>query len=182
MSKHQRYLLQPPAPVARLSPGARYDSRGFGGRAYSPAIQADEASQQQVTDATRRGVAPLSEIIDNLDARNLPPQLVQASMFAKIPVFGVPGAQLLIPKNPRRRFSFIVSNFTNRNLILFSYDKPFNSGGNIGAGIPIGACFEETNGSVSINDIWVFCNDPNETYPIWILGYEGGISNVGNKL
>src|SRR5262249_6310977 len=110
------------------------------------------------------------------------PQLIQASFYAVIPAYGVSHAQLLIPKNPLR-WSFLVANYRLRNLVLFSFDMPIGDpdGGDLGAGIPMGAYYQEANGSVSTNDIWVWCNDPAETYPFQVMGYQGQISLTGNR-
>lgn len=179
-SQHQRMRLYGQNPIPDQAPGSQHDARG-----YSPGYRGDWQMDQVTNEATRRGlargVAPLANVLDALDARNLPPQLKQATFLAVIPVFGVPGAQRLIPQNPTRRFSFLISNFLGKNLVLFSYGKPVDTGGGVGAGVPLGNYYQEQNGAISIDDLWVFCNDPGESYPFTILGYEGGISIAGNR-
>lgn len=180
-SQHRRLQQYGQGPIPRLAPGQAHDSRG-----YPPGYQGNV--QQDIIDLEnmRRGLAAdgvvsFADLINDLDARNLPPQLKQATFLAVIPAFGVPGAVKLIPQNPVRRFSFVVSNFLGKNLVLFSYGKPVDTGAGVGAGLPIGNYYQEQNGAISIDDIWVFCNDPNESYPFTMLGYEGGISVAGNK-
>jgi hypothetical protein len=179
--RHQRLPIGPQPGMPRMAPETANDARGFG-RAFSNHAQPDQIAMQRVRADVAGGVTPFSAVLDDLTAHNLPPQFAQASFFAIIPKFGVAGAQLLIPKNSRRRQSFIVSNFLQRNNVLFSFDAPMDTGAGVGAGIVLGAYYQETNGSVSINDIYVFCNDPNETYPFFILGYEGGMAPGSNQL
>jgi hypothetical protein len=181
--RHQGLPIGPQPTVPRMVPGAVSDSRGFG-RAYSGFAQPDQIALETVRRNVANGVAPFASVIDELTAHNLPPQFAQATFLAIIPSVGVPGAQLLIPKNSRRRQSFIVSNFLGRNNVLFSFDKPIDIGttNHTGAGIPMGNYYQETNGAVSINDIWVFCNDPGESYPFYMLGYEGGMAPGSNQL
>jgi hypothetical protein len=166
-----------------VSPFAAHDPRGFG-RGYSGAAQGDQIAPEQVRRAiARNGVVPFAEVQDEITAHNLPPQLVQSSNFVMLTAWGAAGAQLIIPKNPRR-MSYLVSNFIGANLLMFSYDKPMDIGGNVGAGIPIGGYYQESNGSVNIDDIWVFCNDSTEDFTthggLWVLAYEGAISVAGN--
>ena len=176
----QRLPLQRQQPIPYLAPSAAHDPRGFG-QGYRPDMEGDQFAQEITRRGLARGVVPLDAVLDDLDARNLPPQLKQATYLAVIPAFGVPGSVRLIPQNPRRRFSFLVSNYLGKNNVLFSYGRPIDTGAGVGAGIPIGNYYQEANGAVSIDDIWVFCNDNSETYPFTMLGYEGGIEIVGNR-
>jgi len=176
----RRQPFQRQAPIAYLAEPESHDPRGYG-QGYRPDYEADQFHQERVRRALAAGVVPLDLVLDALDAHNLPPQLKQATYLAIIPSFGVAGSQRLIPQNPRKRYSFLVSNFLGRNNVLFSYGRPVDTGAGVGAGIPIGNYYQEANGAVSIDDIWVFCNDPGETYPFTMLGYEGGIEVVGNK-
>jgi hypothetical protein len=93
----------------------------------------------------------------------------------------------LIDKNLRRQ-AWQVSNFMlGGGDIVYSFDSPKQVGITAG-GVPIfagislaiGESDEETNGSVTINDIWVTCNDSTATFPIFVLGYEGILSLAGN--
>lgn len=160
----------------------RRDGREFG-QGYAPSA-ADalhgEAVQQEIA---RQGTMPLASVLENLTARNLPPQLVQGTFIKWITAVRTP--TLLIPKNPHR-FAFIVSNYIGAGSVLFSFDQPVAMQSGVGntntlAGIPIGSCYQEANGSVSVNDIWVFCNDTAGDYPIPILGYEANLSITGNR-
>jgi hypothetical protein len=189
MAPRHRPLWQTPQPaVPYLPPAGRHDPRGFG-MPYDGTRQPDQVQRMAVADAVAAGLVSFEDVLNDLTAHNLPPQLLESSFLVQIPAVGVAGAQLLIPKNPTRRMSFSVSNFLQRNNVLFSFDKPIcvgdlnGAGSNTGAGIPIGLYYQETNGAVSVNDIWVFCNDPAEIYTsFFILGYEGGIALTGNKL
>lgn len=161
----------------------RRDSRQFG-QPYSQAAS-DLLHEANVQDAiAREGLVPLSAVIPALTAHNLPPQLVQGSFLKRITGPGRKGAALLIPRNPLRQ-GFLVANFIAAPGVLFSFDAPIDmNDGVIGetlAGIPMGGYYQEANGSVSTNDIYVFTNDPTAPFPIPMLGYEANLSIVGNK-
>lgn len=177
-----RQFLRRPDQRVPFGPGitGEVDPTGFG-RGFGNRVQPDQVVRQGVRDMLARGVISFDEAINDIDARNIPPQLVQVPTHVTIKQFGVDGAELCILKNPFGRMSFSVSNFQFANNVLFSFDRPVDIGGGVGAGIPIGNYYQETNGAVSINDIWVFCNDAAQTYPFWILGYEGSLSIAGNK-
>jgi hypothetical protein len=178
--RHAPLPAFPQQPLPYISDASRRDPRAFG-RAFDPSRSGDEIAQQNVRRQIARGVTPLEDVIDDLDARNLPPQLWQTPFPGFIKAYGVAGAILLIPANPARRFGFTLSNFTGANLVMFSYGAPIDMGGGVGLGIPVSPCFGETNGSISVNDIYMFCNDSTETYPIAVGGWEGGISISGNR-
>jgi len=169
--------------IPGASSGARHDARAFP-RRYSPALLGDEVGLHDVRRGVGGGVVPMDEAVARATA-DIPPQLVQGSFLIQIKQFGTAGAQLLIPKNPNR-LSFLVANFWQANLLMFSFDQPIGAAigagsAGIGAGIPIGCQYQEQNGLVSINDIWVFCNDPAENYPFPVLGYQGQLSITGNR-
>lgn len=161
----------------------RRDRRGFD-QGYAPLavdLLHGERVQREIADA---GLVPMEAVLENLTAHNLPPQIIQGGTLQYITAQGRAGQVLLIPKNPWRQ-GFLVANFTGSAGVLFSFDQPFDTGitGFQLAGIPMGGYYQEANGSVSTNDIWVFCDaDPAEvSYPIPILGYEAQLSITGNR-
>lgn len=141
---------------------------------------ADQIAPEVIRQGVEHGIEPLENVIDRLSLEALPPQLVQSSYLVRIESVGASGAVLLIPRNPRR-LSYIISNFQFSQAIIFAFGKCIDNGANEAAGVAVGPYFMETNGSVSTDDIWVACNDSTETFPITILGYEGGISVAGNR-
>jgi len=149
------------------------------GRGSSPRIQDDEMSTALLRQALEEGIVPIDQILARLDARNQPPQLTQGKYLKFITAAATP--VLLIPRNKRRQ-SLSISNFTDNGDIVMSYDFP-DEFGQVYAGNLIPAStppFVETNGSVSMNDIYVVCNDTQATFPIPVLGYEGCLSLTGN--
>lgn len=183
----------PRAPQTNI-PGAgahaRHDPR-IHGPSYHPRFQGDQAALQDQRNRLRAGLVSMDDLIEQQTQSLLPPQLVQVSFIAVIPAFGVSNAQLLIPKNPLR-WSFLLANYTFANLVMFSFDRPVGDirGGDLGAGVPISGSYQESNGAVSTNDIWVWCNDPAVTktgpqgtlsnaYPVQVIGYQGQLSPIG---
>ena len=163
--------------------GGMRDGRAFG-RAYSNGAQADQLSLESFRqELDRQGLVALADVVAMLDAKNLPAQLEQVAFPGFITAFGVAGAVRLVPKNPIARYSFVVSNFTNANLVCMSYGKPLDMGGGIGAGVLVSPCFEETYGAVSIDELWMFCNDSSggTSFPVPVVAFEGGISIAGNR-
>lgn len=176
-----------PFPYRRSQPGipvpssdSRHDVRAFG-RAYENRVQGNLLAAAELRRGLERdGVVPFDQVAENLNARFLPLQVLQATYIEKIEAFGSAGAKLLIRSNPRR-MSYVIANFLGRNLMMLSFDKPYPLDAGIGAGIPIGGCYPNATSQVEINDIWVFCNDPTESFPIWVLGCESGIAIAGNR-
>lgn len=161
-----------------------WEPRKFG-PGFSPQGQPQQARNALLLQQLdQEGIVDLGAYLDFLHAENRPPQLVEASFPNFIAAVGVP--VLLIPKNDHR-MGWRVSNFVGTSTILYSFDAPLPmglvaAGVTLFAGIPIIASSsdDENNGSVSINDIWVMCNDPNAAYPIPVLGYEATVSLAGN--
>jgi len=162
-----------------LANEARRDARGFG-QGYRPDVLGDERAINEMQQRAARGVVPFEDVIARLDNPNLPPGVKQGSFLAQINAFGTDGAVRLIPMNPFRK-GLLISNFIGANLILFSFGQPINTGTGIGAGVPLTPCYQETNGTISIDDIWVFCNDSTVDFPLYVLGYEANPSVAGSK-
>jgi len=166
-----------PTPVAHI---AEHDSR----RALRPSqthFQPDIAALTNLQRALENfGVVDVNAFSDHLAARNQAPQLIQGTYRAVLTAVATPVRILF--KNPRRQ-SWLISNFTDTAEILFSYDFPNQFAANIleGVNVPPTGFFQEPNGSVSINDIWVWTNDGNAQFPFPVIAYEGQLSIAGNK-
>jgi hypothetical protein len=151
-------------------------------RPFSPRNAVD---LEYATDLRRReqgqNIVPIADVIDLLTAHNRPPQLVQAGYIGQILAAGVADAIMLVPKNPHRQSMKIANPSPNGN-VTFSYDAPLAIGG-FGMGIPVaaGTYDEESNGSVSINAIYVWSDQATATFPISVIAYEGVLSVVGNR-
>lgn len=176
-----RTMPSPDNPLANRH-GGQQDPRRFG-RGYSPDFPSDISLLE---DVFRRiaadGTVPLDEIIRRLVAYNVPPQVAQHAMIAQIAVRGPAGAVELLPKNPDR-VSMIVANFgVPGDTIVMTFDAPALAG-TVLPGIPIAAqgTYQESNGSVSVNSVWVGTNAAAPTLPILVLAYEGMLSIAGNK-
>lgn len=139
-------------------------------RSYRPPFQPDELALQRLLNALRRNGIPFDEVIARLDAQNLPPQLVQSPHLAVLQFTGVP--VLLLPKNPNRQ-SFIVANSSGVQLAI-SYDAPLimpiAGGGILGVPLSINSFYSESNGSISINDIFVGSNSTSAKFTASITG------------
>lgn len=151
--------------------------RTFGPRSHPvqnrPSYQPDEVSIKNVT---RGQNVPFDEIVSILDSRNVPPQLRQTP-YAQL---NVPNDTpvILIPANPNR-MSFIVAATTgiSGGLLWFSYGFPVRDINGALIGIPISndtpGFFQEGNGTVSIDDIYVFVTENDEGSNVNFMGYEG---------
>jgi hypothetical protein len=168
-----------PTPGYPLVGNAATRMPDFGVKAYYPTAN-DIAPGAQLERDLEGGYVPLSDIINFLTARNRPPQLVQAAYYTLITGLGVANKKLLVPKNPLRQ-SIKISNPSALGNITFSYDSPILLAG-MGMGIPVasGTYDEESNGSVSINGIWVWSDQASATFPIPVIAYEGVLSVAGN--
>lgn len=126
-----------------------------------------------------RRTPQLGDIMDRISANNLPPQLVQVPFVVKITADLTPA--LLIPKNPNRQ-SFIISLVSTSVPWGGSYDAPLL----VGAQQPAGLAFaspsqwQESNGSISMNDLYVWTINSGASFPQWFIGYEGRLSVTGN--
>ena len=171
-----------PAPsFPYLDPGQAFDPRAFG-RGHSDAFIGDERAAGTRRAQLDTNYAPLDEVIARQRANNSPVQIKQVSFLKFITTVGPAGAVRLIPMN-RNRLAIVVSNFTGANLMLFSFGQPVTVGNALGAGIPLTPCYQETNGATSIDDVWVFINDPTalEMGPVPVLGYEGNLAITSNR-
>jgi hypothetical protein len=169
-----------PAPgYPYMDPGEAFDPRGFG-QGHSDAFIGDERATGVRRAQLAESYAPLDEVIARQRANNAPVQIKQVSFLKFITGAGPAFAVRLIPMN-RNRLAILVSNYTGANLMLFSFGQPVTTGNGIGAGIPLTPCYQETNGATSIDDVWVFVNDPTVMFPVPVLGYEGNLAITSNR-
>lgn len=117
---------------------------------------------------------PFDVAVARLRARNLPPPLVQSPFVATLTAIQKP--VLLIPRNKNRK-SFFIAN-PNAASIGWSYGYPAGvflrvTPQPLGAWVGSNGFFSEQNGSVSIDDVWVWADESFATFPAPVLGYEG---------
>ena len=106
-----------------------------------------------------------------LNARNIPAQLKYIPYFVLIGVVSQP--QILLPANPAR-CSYILSGTPGSTALQFSfgYPVPIPGGQFLGLQLGPGANFQESNGSCSTDNIWVWSNSDDDI-GFAFIGYEG---------
>lgn len=124
-------------------------------------------------------LTPLASLMDRLSAHNLPPQLVQVTFWLKVTADNAPA--LLIPKNPRRQ-SFAISLVSTTVPFGGSYGNPISLAIGLPGGLSFGSpqVWQESNGSVSINDLYVWTINSGAVFPQYFIGYEGLLAPSGN--
>lgn len=138
--------------------------------------QPDMQGQNALRNRMRGHMVSFEKVIEYLDNKNMPPQLRQTPYVAQGVSVNKP--TLLIPANPNRMsfIAAIINGLPVDGQAYFSYGYPIKDGstGNY-IGVPIAFAgtgfFQEGNGTVSIDDIYVFWSGSVAT-TIW-LGYEG---------
>jgi|SRR5215469_6872688 len=149
-------------------------------RPFDPSLQPDQAQFRAIReqmDSTE--FVELRDAIDQALALNMPPQLRQAPSTFRFTANNVP--QLLIPHN-RERMAILVASVeisSTTGGLFFSFDPPVGkdpvTGALLGVPVPSTTFYQETNGSVSMNDIWVWTTNA----PANCLCYEGTLSLEG---
>lgn len=106
-----------------------------------------------------------------LNNRNIPTQLRYTPFF--ILIERVANPVLLLPANPAR-CGYIIDSTVSATAVQFSFGYPVPGlGGNfIGLSIPVAQPFQESNGSCSIDNIWVWSNNQADVGEN-VIGYEG---------
>lgn len=152
-------------------------SAATGGPAYTPEPAADVMLQARLMRAFKAGFISLEDVITALSQKNLPPRVRQVP-FPFLLTDTQP--HILIPQS-LDRMAFIVANpDPGAPNIIMSFDMPLvtdNSGASAAFfGVPIAASsfYQESNGTVSVNDIYVQLTDA--TNPVWVIGYEGHLA------
>jgi hypothetical protein len=137
-------------------------------------MQPDESQFSALRRGIRTGDVPFEQVVAYLNAHNLPPQLRQTP-YVKVVTTTAP--ILLIPANPNR-MSFVIGAISaDANAQpLFGYNAPLqaNFGGLNNVGIPFGinTSYQEGNGTVSIDDIYLML-DATPQSAVCFIGYEG---------
>lgn len=135
---------------------------------HRSSVQPDETQLGLQRRGAASGHVGFNDVLRYLNAKNVPPQLRQTPYIAKLDAIGQP--KLLIPANPNR-MSFIVS-YNGSDQIVFSYNFPVGIVNGLGITVVTGSFFQEGNGTVSIDDIYVYTNNMADL-DTPILGYEG---------
>jgi hypothetical protein len=124
------------------------------------------------------GNIPLDEVVAQLDNRNVPPQLKQVP-FSVTLASASDTPKLLIKEN-KNRMGFLLA-YTDTALtggvVLFSYGG--RPAPNVGIPLVDGVPYGESNGTVSINDIYIYPFNVGAnpaTYPLTVIGYEGTLA------
>jgi hypothetical protein len=167
-----------------LSASLRRDPSLPSNQPYSPDIQADEANILAVKRAFANNNIELSDAIDRLDNANLPPQIHMVPFIQRIQTINTPVK--ILNYNPKRMAFMIVNTntLTVDNLIM-SFDYPVGNvagQGPTGIIIPPGQIYQESNGTVTVNDIWVWTyalTAPINVNGLTALAYEGTLAISG---
>jgi hypothetical protein len=164
----------------------RTPAQQFNPRARAIAFQAGNFPDQRQLEFVGRqaqSVPQVADVIDSLNARNLPPQLNQVPFIVSVTANDTP--TLILPKNVRRQsWLLALSDFTHE--WQWSYDFPMSvqSTGIPFCGFPqlAPAIFGEANGSISINDIYAWVHGALAgDFPLFFYGSEGSLSVSGNR-
>jgi hypothetical protein len=163
----QQFRRMPPADAVKV--GA-HDPRGAP-LAFDTSRQPDELQFERLRRRFADHFMPLEEVVALLDSKNVPPQL-RHTPFVQVlaEVTNANPPKLLIPANPARMGYMIVNPSTSADL-WFSYGAPIYQAG-VWLGTPIGKedHFEESNGTVAIDDLYVWTTNSIGNV---CLGYEG---------
>lgn len=143
---------------------------------YNPASQSDEAIRGFRQAGNDQNNVPFDVVVKNLDNANIPPQLREVPWLISLVSNNTP--ILLIPNN-LNRMSYIIAAPEGVD-IYFSYGWPLSfAGAPIGIFLPAGSFYQEGNGTISIDDIYVWTTE-YEDIDIGVLGYEGTLAVESN--
>lgn len=104
-----------------------------------------------------------------------PESTVQGSYPGVITAVGIANAILLCPKNTGRKGLIIANPSPAGGQISFSFNAPNQLTGTIGGGIPInaGSFYEKSGGTIAVDAIYVWSDDPTANFPIGVIVFEG---------
>jgi hypothetical protein len=159
---------------AMRGPSRRGVMLGFAGAMMLPGsnAQPDQASMAGAIGAeTSANFRSLPIAQAGLNARNIPAQLKYIPYFVLITRTSFP--QILLPANPAR-CSYILSGTPGSTALQFSfgYPVPIPGGQFLGMQLGPGENFQESNGSCSTDNIWVWSNNSADE-GFAFIGYEG---------
>ncbi len=143
------------------------------------AWQPDMVQIANLTRALAAGEISFQDVVKALDNNNVPPQLRQVP-FIKVLASATDTPKNLIPNNPNRMgflLSFIDSGGSASAAVLWTYGA--RPAPNVGIPLLSYGVYGESNGTVSIDDIWVHPLNLGSVvvnYPAYILGYEGSLA------
>lgn len=144
---------------------------------YSTRYQADQEQFARLEDNLRsQGVESLEHVFRHLRLKNLPPQVRQVP-FVVGPLVAAGDIHILIPQNLRRMGFTVANPQTAGTFVTFSYGNFVSTvlGAPLGISLAAGDFFQESNGTVSINDIYVTGDTPG----MFIIGYEASLAIEG---
>lgn len=134
--------------------------------------QPDQGSINFERTQMRGGMLPFDEVLKILNARNIPPQVRQTPYY--VTFTSTTDIKLVIPANPQRMgfiFGFVSPALTDTDFVMLSYGPPPTR--TAGLPIPHLGSFQEGNGTVSIDDLYI---NPNfvadATFPFTIAAFE----------
>lgn len=143
--------------------------------AFNPRQMPDQLIMAQALALAESNMVPFGFLVKLMQARNAPPQLRQTPRIYADKAGFTPFP--LIETNPQR-MSFIIanSNVSGEN-IFFSYGFPVSTPNGALAGIELagGQSYQEANGTISMDDIYVWSDTPGGV----ILAYEGVLAIEG---
>lgn len=152
--------------------------------AYAPRIASDLQAASEIERELARskpsGLDYLLHKVPQFQYQPLP--IVEAMYPGSIPAAGIANAFVLVPKNPNRK-AMKISNpgklgglITGGGDLSFCYNSPVGLPNGAGSGIIIPAGsppYQETNGVISVDSIYVWSDDPFATFPIGVVAWEG---------
>jgi hypothetical protein len=184
-SQFRRYGGFPPLVRNQDVPGAhRHDPRARGA-AFDPSAHVEQHQLAALRARSDASYEPMESTLDRLDPLNIPPQLSQTPFLLIIRPQDTPRKPLLLIPANTRRMSWSIAGIDPSggggppNVTLFySFGFPSLTAQALW-GLPASGIVGESNGSVSIDDIFVFTSTHLAGGTLTILGYEGTLALYG---
>lgn len=132
---------------------------------FDPSHMPDEAILARLREMAARRSIPFELAFRLLEAKNAPTQL-RNTLRTYVDIAGYT-PQILVEANPQR-MGWLIFNSNLFGNTYFSYGPPimFNGGAGIvplGVQIPVGSFFQEANGTISMDDIYSWSDNPTNT-------------------
>jgi hypothetical protein len=148
----------------------------FSREPYSARYQMDQEQFAALDEQFRRvGFASFEEAYRALKLKNLPPLVRQVPFVQQIVTAG--DVHILIPQNIYRMGFTVANPQTSIGNVTFAYGNFVSSVGGFPLGIVLGIenFFQESNGTVSIDDIYV----TGDTDGMYVVGFEASLAIEG---
>jgi len=138
---------------------------------FDPSHMPDEAILARIREMAERRSIPFALAFRLLEAKNAPTQ-VRNTLRTYTDVASYTPS-ILVEANPER-ISWLIFNSNTYGNVYFSYGPPimFNPGGGsipLGVQVPIGSFYQEANGTISMDDIYTWSDNPGNA----CAAYEG---------